>query len=482
MFLHKPISIIFIIAFLYASSFSLTFQGSMRRELKNKKLELPVQFDLVIAEGSGEVKGSYFYRKIGQRIELSGTYNGKILSLTERDNQTGKISGIFTMEFSEGQLSGIWNKADGKDTFLVILNQAEPVSIDGFWDGVIGKEKVRFFLNKPDNPYGLYYLLSEKFLITCEYSQSDSAIIEFYSDYPVKDEKGGIWKYSYLTEDTMRGTIKENLHYNSEYEPGTPFILIKRLPSFCNDFYGTIDSAFIIKIEDTTDYGVGKLFSKIVVHNSGLHYNGIQICSPIPNQSKINRLLRTIIPLDGESKAQVLKKRKGNCAAPSDYDDYAAMNIIDWGERYLTVMIEQGEFPRYLNFSTITIDLQKTEIVDPSGWFNDSMKCLAYKGSVKYSDNFNGDNCEEVCQNFFAKLYKTGKINLQIDKDDHSKFVFDNEVISLYITLFSPSEDGVNFNLYKTNSYNDFIQVPIEFDDIKEFLTAEGIKALKPKN
>jgi hypothetical protein len=336
----------------------------MSREGKNKKLDLPVQFDLVLPDGSGEVYGSYFYRKIGQQIDLLGTSDGQIISLTESDNKTGKASGIFTLKTSGHHLSGIWIKPESKDTFRVVLNQAKPVSIDGFWEGFIGKDSVRFFLSNSNEPYGLYYLLSTKFLIACDFSQSDSTITEIYSDYPEDNLSGGIWKYSYLTGDTMRGTINKYLHYNTEFIPGTPFTLIKKPPSFCDAFYGYIDSAFIIEEEDTTQYEYGKLFSKLSVHNSGLHYNGIKIISPIPNQSKINKLLRTIIPLDGEFKDQVLKKRKGNCAAPSDYEDYSSMEIIDWKERFLTVTIEKGEFPRYLDSSTVIIDLHKAEIVD----------------------------------------------------------------------------------------------------------------------
>lgn len=455
----------------------------MTREGKTKKLVLPVQFDLIIPDGSGEVTGTYFYKKIGQKIDVSGTPDGQTITLSERDNKTGKVAGTFTLEYSDEQLSGIWNKSGSKDTFQVLLNLVKPASIDGFWDGFIGKNRVRFFLySNQDEQYGVYYLLSDKFLTGCEISQTDSTITEIYSDYPEKNLRGGVWKYSYVTADTMKGTIAEDLHYNTENEPGAPFTLVKHSPSFCDDFYGCIDSAFIIKEEDTIDYSYKKLYAKLTVHNSGLHYYGIKIVSPIPKQSKINQLLRTVIPFDGELKDEVLKKRKGDCISPTDYEDYANLEIIDWGERYLTVMIEAGEFPRYLNFRAVIIDLNTAEIVEPSAWFKDSLECLTYKTSVGNEGNFDEVNCEEVCRNFFIKLSKTGTVKLQSVKDDNRLFIIDNEKISFYQTIISPSDEGISFHLSKVDSNDEFVSVTINYNDIVKYLTPAGMKALKPKN
>jgi hypothetical protein len=485
---NKLLTIIFIFAFVSTDSISQTFQGTMYRQVKNKTQNIPVQFDLVIPDGSGEVHGTYFYRKIGEKIDLTGNFDGQTITLTEKNTKSGKITGIFSLKFGE-QLSGTWHKPDGTDTFNVILNWVytntdsikSPDSIDGFWEGVIGKDSVRFFLKNGDEPYGVYYLLSEKLLIGCDFNPSDSTITEIYSDYPVQNVKGGIWKYSYISGDTIRGTIREYLHYNTEYEPGTRFALVRRQHSFCNVFYGSLDSAFVINVEYTTQYNDELSISKISVHNSGLHYSGIRINSPIPNQSKINQLLRTIIPLDGELKDQILQKRKGDCTTPYDYEDYADMEVIDWGNRYLTVMIEQGEFPRYLHFSAVIIDRQKAKIVDPLGWFKDSLKCLAYKSSSEYQNYYMEDKCEEVFRNFFLNLSKAGIVKMQSVETDNRFFVIDDNVIEFDEAIISPSDDGITFHLHKDNSIDEFYKVSISFDDIKKFLSPAGIEALKPE-
>jgi hypothetical protein len=480
MFSLKLFTTIFLIAIASTTTSSQTFQGTMTRESKTKKLELPVQFDLVIPDGSGKVTGTYFYRKIGQKIDLAGTTDGQTVSLSERDGKTGNIAGTFILEYSDEQLSGVWNKSGSKDTFQVLLNLDKPVSIDGFWEGFVGKDKVRFFLTSyQDEQYGLYYLSSEKFLINCEFNLSDSTITEIYSDYPEKNVSGGIWKYSYVTNDTMRGTITEYLHYNTEYKPGTPFTLVKRPTSFCDNFYSGIDSGFVITIEDTTDWADQKQYSKISVHNSGLNYGGVKIVSPIPKQVKVNQLLQTIIPLNGEPKIEVLKQRKGNCALPSDYEDYADVKIIDWGNRYLTVMIETGEFPRYLKYKNVIIDLDKAEEVDPSVWFKDSVKFLA--GSEEWSDN-SENYWDEDLQKFFIKLSKDGKIDLKSVNEDDKLFIINNKKVNFYSPIISPSEEGINVQLRKVDSEDEFVTITLNYNDIAKYLTPAGVKELKTKN
>lgn len=209
--------------------------------------------------------------------------------------------------------------------------------------------------------------------------------------------------------------------------------------------------------EDTTEYEHNKLFTKLTAYNSGLHYYGINIVSPIKNKSKINQILQTIIPLDGELKNQVFEKRRRNCIKPSNFDDEASMSIIEWGERFLTVMIAMGDL-RYRDYRSVIIDLYKEVVVDPKGWFKDSLQCLTYKSAGEtYNDYFVEDGCERVFQTFFTRLSKAGKVRLRIDERSGSCFI-DDEEVSFYQALISPSDEGINFHIVKANAYGEYLK------------------------
>lgn len=73
-----------------------------------------------------KISGSYFYKKIGTDILISGTQNGDQFSFSEKDakgNVTGNFSGKI---FSNGDsLSGEWKNPDGTKTFALHLKRSD---------------------------------------------------------------------------------------------------------------------------------------------------------------------------------------------------------------------------------------------------------------------------------------------------------------------------------------------------------------------
>jgi len=81
---------------------------------------LPVWVDLSIPIADGPLSGTYFYKKDGGIIPVSGTINGKLILLNETDKE-GKISGIFTCTDFGDSITGSWKKPNGTKVFLVKL-------------------------------------------------------------------------------------------------------------------------------------------------------------------------------------------------------------------------------------------------------------------------------------------------------------------------------------------------------------------------
>ena len=72
------------------------------------------------------ISGSYFYRRIGTDIQISGTQDGDQFEFSEKD-ENGKITGNFSGKiFSNGDsLSGEWKNPDGSKTFAFHLKRSD---------------------------------------------------------------------------------------------------------------------------------------------------------------------------------------------------------------------------------------------------------------------------------------------------------------------------------------------------------------------
>ncbi|MBL0202194.1 MAG: hypothetical protein IPP81_19160 [Chitinophagaceae bacterium] len=68
---------------------------------------IPVWVDLNIPSNAESISGSYFYKKNGVTILLSGTIKGNQIILTEK-NKSGLITGIFTCLNLGDSLIGNW--------------------------------------------------------------------------------------------------------------------------------------------------------------------------------------------------------------------------------------------------------------------------------------------------------------------------------------------------------------------------------------
>jgi hypothetical protein len=106
---------------LTGSTFSLeaqSYEGQLAGEY--------VWFDLSMSSASGEVKGSYFYKKEFITISLSGKKRGTSISLIEKGNKN-KITGSMTLADFGDSLSGIWENPKKSKKFNVTLYKTDPI-------------------------------------------------------------------------------------------------------------------------------------------------------------------------------------------------------------------------------------------------------------------------------------------------------------------------------------------------------------------
>lgn len=123
---RASVAITLLASALYSSVFALSFEGSMYAVKDGVQKDYFIWADLALPAGPGAVTGTYFYKKIGRAINLTGTSDGKTVSLTESDKKSNAVTGIFTLTLSSDSLYGTWNKPDGKDTLQVVLHLTDP--------------------------------------------------------------------------------------------------------------------------------------------------------------------------------------------------------------------------------------------------------------------------------------------------------------------------------------------------------------------
>ena len=79
---------------------------------------LPVWVELNIPNIDGLVTGTYFYKKNGVKINLTGEVKSNKISLTEK-NKDGVITGVFNCTNYNDSITGIWNKPKNTKTVSV---------------------------------------------------------------------------------------------------------------------------------------------------------------------------------------------------------------------------------------------------------------------------------------------------------------------------------------------------------------------------
>ncbi|MCX6286894.1 MAG: hypothetical protein NTY96_07255 [Bacteroidetes bacterium] len=85
---------------------------------------LPVWADLNIPPTDGSVSGTYFYKKDGGSIPLTGSVKGKQIILNEM-NKDGACTGIFTCVNFTDSITGTWNKPDNTKMSSVRLYKTD---------------------------------------------------------------------------------------------------------------------------------------------------------------------------------------------------------------------------------------------------------------------------------------------------------------------------------------------------------------------
>ena len=85
---------------------------------------IPVWVDLNLDDINNSISGTYFYKKNGTNIKLTGKIIGKSWVIEEVINKNS-ITGIFTLTHSGNILTGFWNKPNSKKRLIVNLYQTD---------------------------------------------------------------------------------------------------------------------------------------------------------------------------------------------------------------------------------------------------------------------------------------------------------------------------------------------------------------------
>jgi hypothetical protein len=87
--------------------------------------QYPVWFDLSIPSSDGHVKGTYFYKKYGVDLRLSGIIKGTTLSLKEL-GQNEKVTGMIDCLIKDDSIVGTWKKPGGRSGQRLHLKKTDP--------------------------------------------------------------------------------------------------------------------------------------------------------------------------------------------------------------------------------------------------------------------------------------------------------------------------------------------------------------------
>lgn len=86
---------------------------------------IPVWFDLNAGTADTLLNGTYFYKKNGENISISGSMNGKNIILYEK-SKDGLITGMFTCVIFEDSITGSWSKPNSSKLLPVKLYKVNP--------------------------------------------------------------------------------------------------------------------------------------------------------------------------------------------------------------------------------------------------------------------------------------------------------------------------------------------------------------------
>jgi hypothetical protein len=110
---------IFVVAlvFLFSMAKSQSYEGDIGDLY-------PVWFDLEIPSSDGAVKGTYFYKKYGEDIQIAGNKLGNALSMKE-SGKNGKVSGLIECSVNNDSIVGTWKKFGGRSSLSLKLKKVD---------------------------------------------------------------------------------------------------------------------------------------------------------------------------------------------------------------------------------------------------------------------------------------------------------------------------------------------------------------------
>jgi len=357
-----------------------------------------------------------------------------------------------------------------------VYAQKEMDPLHGFWEAEpdTNQAVIRIFMgSSPDEEgetWGLYYNTNQLELSEIVHRLADSSITHLYNDHPVYHGRGRQWK--------IKRYDSTSLHLDFE---GESFTLHRRPSHFCDTFYGSLDSAFTIQVqgrEESVNILKGDRhqemrYIEIAASNSDLHYSTIQVRSSLPDSAAINDLLRKLVGLDSVSVRETLQKRKGNCQEPSGFDEETVVvaRPFRWTEKYLSLSITSNNAnsaPRWDKVRSVILSLDKKSLAQPADWFVDSLRCLAYWSdpSLDQEEGFDGTWCAGRVYDFFQEMKRLNIIEI------------DTDAFSFEEMLLAPSEHGLEFHLWKTQTYHDYEAFPVDLENLRQYLTPAGLREL----
>ena len=102
---------------LAANSFASLHQAKPEREFAGT-INKTIKIRMKLSQSGNEIRGAYYYEKIGTELQLSGSVSGDQVTLKESDQQ-GNQTGIFKGRFVNPDLiEGTWTNADETRTFF----------------------------------------------------------------------------------------------------------------------------------------------------------------------------------------------------------------------------------------------------------------------------------------------------------------------------------------------------------------------------
>ena len=136
---------------LAANSFASPHQLQREREFAGT-INKTIKIRMKLSQDGNEIRGVYYYEKVGKELQLNGSVTGEQVTLKESD-QNGNQTGIFKGHFVNPDLiEGTWTNTDGTKTFSFSVSASSgeprtlqsPSSVEGQYKRLNARGKVDY--------------------------------------------------------------------------------------------------------------------------------------------------------------------------------------------------------------------------------------------------------------------------------------------------------------------------------------------------